>query len=268
MNFVTYAQLAEDVTKWSSRLARDFDAVLGVPRSGIIPASIFGLHRNIKVGDLKGTFKGGFRDGKRIVKKVLVLDDSSLTGKSILRARTQSRTLPFDCTFGAVYATRRALPHLDCYFKILPTPRIFEWNIYHHSILRHACVDIDGVLCVDPTTAENDDGKRYIQFLKTARPLHLPTVEVAALVTNRLEKYRPQTEEWLAQHNVKYKKLVMHPAKSKAERIKMGHVTTKAREYANINYSLFIESSKRQSSGIHRATQKPVLCVETMELLK
>lgn len=268
MNFVTYAELAKDVVEWSSRLPREFDAVLGVPRSGIIPASIFGLHRNIHVGDLRGCFKGGFRDGKRNVKNVLVLDDSSLTGKSILRARAKVRALPFNCTFGAMYTTKRAAPHLDVYYKILPTPRFFEWNVFHHSILARSCVDIDGVLCKDPTQQQNDDGKRYLEFIKHAPPLHIPTVEVAALVTNRLEKYRKPTKEWLSQYGIKYRKLVMHPAKSKKERIAMGaHVTNKSNEYSKAEYALFLESSERQAKGIHRICKKPVLCIDTMELL-
>ena len=52
----------------------------------------------------------------------------------------------------------------------------------HHLWLASACVDIDGVLCIDPTAEENDDGPRYREFLSCAKPLYLPTVPVGALL--------------------------------------------------------------------------------------
>jgi len=42
---------------------------------------------------------------------------------------------------------------------------VFEWNALHHSNPERFCVDIDGVLCRDPTEAENDDGESYLEFL-------------------------------------------------------------------------------------------------------
>lgn len=268
VNFVSYAQLSRDIADWITRLPRDIDAVLGVPRSGIAPASMLALFRNIKLGDLRGCFKGGHRDPRVSIKKALVLDDSSLTGKSLLRARARTKDLPFKCIYGAVYASKRAAPHLDVYYKILPTPRIFEWNLLHHSLLSKSCVDIDGVLCVDPTQRENDDGPRYLKFLKSAKPLYIPTVKVAALVTNRLERYRKPTEEWLAMHGVDYGQLIMHPAKSKRERQTWQGPNHKSSVYQLTDHRLFIESSDKQAKRIAEITGKPVICTDTMELFQ
>lgn len=44
----------------------------------------------------------------------------------------------------------------------------------NHGILKKACLDIDGVLCVDPTPEENDDGPRYREFLLTPNPYSFP----------------------------------------------------------------------------------------------
>mgnify|MGYP006922448723 CR=1 FL=1 len=43
----------------------------------------------------------------------------------------------------------------------------------HHRYMKEACVDIDGVLCMDPLPKENDDGARYIDFIRNATILLL-----------------------------------------------------------------------------------------------
>jgi uncharacterized HAD superfamily protein len=268
MNFVNYTQLVRDITNWLPRLPYDIDAVIPVPRSGIIPSTVIALARNIGVADYQGGCTGGFRFEKKEIRKALVLDDSALTGKAIVKARKLTSSLPFECIYGAVYVSQRARPHLDVFFKLLETPRLFEWNVFHHSILKSSCVDIDGVLCEDPTARQNDDGPRYEKFLYTARPLYVPRVKVAALVTNRLEKYRKQTEAWLRNYNVDYDKLIMHPAKSKQERIATAsHASHKANAYSAGPYRLFIESSLKQATAIKQLTGKPVLSIESMNLV-
>lgn len=270
MKFVSYSQLARDVIAWAQELDQDYDAVVGVPRSGMLVANILALHWNIKLADLEsfvagGFFNGGHRDQVKEVKKVLVVDDSILSGKSISRAKRLCRGLPFKMDFGAPYIKNnmKAWKH----YKVVPMPRVFEWNVFNHYWLRRACVDIDGVLCRDPTQKENDDGVGYRNFLISAPPRYLPRVEILALVTNRLEKYRDLTEAWLEKHNVKYQELHMLDCPSKAERIKRGvHMSHKANIYANEKYSLFIESSDRQAKGIAGLTGKPVLCTDTMVL--
>lgn len=270
MKFVSYSQLAKDVIAWAQELDQDYDAVIGIPRSGMLVANILALHWNVKFADLESFvngnfFIGGGRDLAREVKKVLVVDDSILSGKSISRAKKMCRGLPYEMDFGAPYIkfSMRAWKH----YKVVPLPRVFEWNVFNHYWLRRACVDIDGVLCRDPTQEENDDGVRYRNFLTSAPPRHIPRVEILSLVTSRLEKYRPETEAWLAKHGVKYQELHMLDLPSKAERIRrnaaLGH---KASVFENEKYSLFIESSDRQAKGIAALTKKPVLCTDTMVL--
>jgi len=271
MIFISYAELAQDVIAWSQKLPRNIDAIAGVPRSGMVPAAMLALHRNVRlttVEDLRDgrIFTGGFRDQHVRLKRVLVVDDSALSGKSLAKAKGELAHIDdVHIDYGVVYASQRTknIPHC----KILDMPRIFEWNWLHHFWLGRACMDIDGVLCRDPTRQENDDSLRYRRFLDTAEPLHLPTVEVHTLVTSRLERYRTPTEEWLQKHKVKYRNLVMHPAKSARLRRASGdHADRKAAIYKNSQYGLFIESSIGQAIEINRLTKKPVFCTDTMEL--
>lgn len=267
MNFITYAQLVKDIADW--QLPREYNVIAAIPRSGIIPAALLALQRNIRFTTTQlhsegKLIRGGFRDQSNAPQCVLVLDDSLLSGRSIKEARTLLGT---GVKYAAVYVKPGQEGLVDHYCKTLAMPRMFEWNWLHHYWLQHSCMDIDGVLCEDPLPTDNDDGPRYLQHLRNARPRFIPTVHVDTLVTSRLEGYRRETEIWLAKHKVIYKKLIMHPAKSKAERQRLNnHGVLKARAYRSKEYKLFVESSERQSIEINKITGKPVLCTDTMRM--
>lgn len=109
---------------------------------------------------------------------------------------------------------------------------------------------------------------RYREFLASASPLYLPSVQVAHLVTSRLEKYRPETEAWLKRHGVSYGKLHMLGLPSAAERRRLNmHHTFKARIYkGQLQAILFIESEEHQAREIMRLSNKPVYCTATNEM--
>jgi len=270
MNFVSYSQLAKDVISWAQQLDQDYDAIVGIPRSGMLVANILALHWNVKLTDLHtfvagGYFVGGQRDLVKEVKKVLVVDDSILSGRSIAGAKKLCMGAKVKIDYGAPYVKENMKSWL--HYRVMPLPRVFEWNVFNHYWLRRACVDIDGVLCRDPTTQENDDGPRYTSFLTTVAPRYRPRVEILALVTSRLERFRPQTEAWLKKWDIKYQNLIMLDLPSAKERRKQGaHIPHKVAAFKDDKYSLFIESSSRQAQGIFEATQKAVLCSDTMTM--
>lgn len=83
-------------------------------------------------------------------------------------------------------------------------------------------------------------------------------------MTSRLERYRPQTEAWLAANGIRYRNLVMHPAAPAAERrAAHDHAARKAAAYRKSDAWLFIESEPGQTEEIVRLTGRPVYCVET-----
>ncbi len=82
-----------------------------------------------------------------------------------------------------------------------------------------------------------------------------------AIVTGRLERFRPQTEAWLRRHGVEYGSLVMNPGDRK-------HAEFKADAYRSLGGALgFVESSRQQAAEIHERTGRPVLSVETWQML-
>ena len=139
----------------------------------------------------------------------------------------------------------------------------------HHGMLKNACVDIDGVLNVDPSFETDDDGSTYVNFIENAIPLFLPTAPIDTLISCRLEKYRPQTEQWLKKHGVRYNHLVLVDLPTKHARLKWNRHGEYKTEYykSHKDLYLFIESSQKQARIIADVSQKPVICIETNSLV-
>ncbi|MFC6793795.1 orotate phosphoribosyltransferase [Halobaculum halobium] len=208
-----------------------------------------------------------FRD----LDSVLVIDDSVRSGAQMTKTRNrlEELDLPFDVSYAAVYVSREGHRYVDYWGEIVPRPRVFEWNLMHHPLLQNSCVDIDGVLCRDPTPEENDDGERYREFLTEVEPNIVPNQQIGHLVTSRLETYRTETEEWLDEHGFQYDRLVMMDLPSKEARQAQGnHAQHKANVYDSTDAPLFIESSQRQSSEICQRTSRPVFCYGTNEMIR
>ena len=254
----------------------DIDLVVGVPRSGLLAANLFALYRNVPLTDVEGLLEGrimkaGARlDGRndRVLtdaRRILVLDDSIFSGSATakVRARLEGSELADKLIYGAVFAIPSSVDLVDVACEKVAPPRIFSWNLMTHTIIEDACVDIDGVLCLDPTPEENDDGPRYREFLSNARPLRIPTRTIGTLVTSRLERYRAETEAWLSEHGVSYGELRMLDLPDAATRQRLNnHAEFKSEVYAEKDAPLFIESSRRQAVEIASRTGKPVICTD------
>ncbi len=278
MYYRNIADMNRIIIKRLSILPRDFDLIVGIPRSGMFPANLLALYLNKPYTDIdsfrnghiyKTGARGQFIDIKNF-KKILVVDDSIASGSSMLKAKDMIQELgkDFDISFCAIYVIPGKEKLVDYYFEIVPLPRYFQWNIMNHTVLAKSCFDIDGVLCVDPTEDQNDDGPKYIEFILNAPPLYIPGSSIGTLVTSRLEKYRKETEIWLDKNNVKYKKLVMLDLPNKEARQKAkNHALHKSESYKSNEYALFFESSLHQALDINRITKKPVFCTETFEMI-
>ncbi|MDE2599766.1 MAG: hypothetical protein KGL40_09110 [Rhodocyclaceae bacterium] len=281
MHYRSFSHLSDDIKLGLARLqGRKFDLVVGIPRSGMVPAYIIGLYLNLGVTSLDGllaneAIKRGSTRKARVeleraqdAARILLVDDSISSGESLKETLAKiPRELRERITTLAVYSSRPERSDVDIFLEYVPEPRAFEWNIFHRSLLSRACVDIDGVLCRDPLAAENDDGARYVEFLLNADPLILPSYRIHSLVTSRLEKYRAQTEAWLAQHGVEYGKLIMLDLPSAADRRRLGsHAEHKARHYLASGLDFFIESDERQAREIAQITKKPVYCVGSTQV--
>jgi uncharacterized HAD superfamily protein/adenine/guanine phosphoribosyltransferase-like PRPP-binding protein len=278
MNYKSYNELSQDIRKHLPRLHEyNFDLIVGLPRSGLTPANIISLYLNVHCTDLNSLINnielktGRTRKSNNTIlkyaqdaKTILLVDDSICTGGSL---ESDLRLIPSELRSRiktcAIYSSKKERYDVDLYLEHIAMPRVFEWNIFHHPILDAACLDIDGVLCEDPTKEQNDDGEQYVKFILNASPLFIPSAKVFALVTSRLEKYRKHTETWLNKYNVEYEHLIMLNLPSKEERQRLGvHAKHKAKFYKKSDAVLFIESEYNQSVEITNITNKPVYCVD------
>jgi len=279
MNFVSCQQLLADIRAWSQRLPADIVAVAGVPRSGVLAAAHLALERNIHLVTLDDLERGltpwrsPLRRGVAAQSSgmVLVLDDTLHSGGTLtaVRRRLARRN---DVKYGAMYYTEWLPEVMDFGYRQLSQPRCFEWNLFHSDHLGRAGVDLDGVLCADWLGVEDDAGHgqaEYLRHVESATPLRLPTYPVMAVVTSRLEKYRPQTIGWLRRHGVLFRELVMSPHPTASARRAAGdHGRRKALWYGRrTEAGLFVESDRRQAEEIARLTARPVLCTDGMQLI-
>lgn len=261
-------------------LSPDVDLVVAIPRSGLLAANLLCLSLDVPMTDVDGLCRGDlFQTGNRYVGSLsmeevdtaLVFDDSVYSGTQMTetRQRLGDREFPFDVEYGAVYITRDTHEYVDHWAEVVPTPRVFEWNVIHHYSLSEFCVDIDGVLCRDPTADENDDGRNYREFISEVDPKVLPNRPIGWLVTCRLEKYRDETAAWLDGHGIEYDELVMMDHPDMETRREAGdHAAYKARVYDETGAKLFIESTRHQAMEICERTSKPVFCYDSNEMIR
>lgn len=274
LNVRSIADMARTIAGNLHRIdRRRFDVVVGIPRSGMLPASMIATTLQLPLADVRG-YRAGIVHGRSGVavglpgQRVLLVDDSCNKGSAFREALA---LLPRGtrATRLAVYGPYQVEPDSVCdlYLEECPGPRVFAWNMAKHIRLARWGFDFDGVLCRDPTKAENDDGPAYLRFLRNAEPMMLPRRTVGAIVTARLEKYRADTVEWLKIHGIGFERLVMMPHESKAARMAAGNRGGwKAEQIRALGLEMFIESSPKQARIIAREAGIPVWCTATQEL--
>ena len=282
MNYRSVNDLSTLTNRFASKVPPDVDLVVGIPRSGMLVASIVALKLNLPLTDLysferndelkKGhrrTYKHDALELPQQAKKILLVDDSIASGGSMRDAVNKVNDIYAGAVLTMVaFAQRNNADAVDIVLETVEQPRVFEWNIMHHPLISYACLDMDGILCVDPTRAQNDDEVNYREFLNSAKPLFIPSVEVKHLVASRLEKYRPETEAWLERHGVRYQHLHMLDLPGAAEPRRLNiHKQFKADVYRNDPHAvLFIEYKESHAREIVRLASKPVFCLETNEM--
>lgn len=280
-NWVNLAELCRDCRDFAHSLPRDIVGVVGVPRSGALAASLVALHLHVHLADADGFARTGLLSGAggRLKKPppregtVLLLDDTCRVGKSLGRAarkiRRGRKCGAFHITRGAIYVDAPIPPMVEHCYREVPQPRVFEWNWTAHPDLGNWMLDMDGVICEDPSFCEVGNETRFAEWLPTASAWWPPRRTVRAIVTNRIEQHRAATLTWLAERGLGCKVLHMRPENTAAERRAAGrHGEWKAEIYKqDKRATLFIESEPRQAEIIYRDTGKQVLCTRTMRMV-
>lgn len=273
--------MADTVRRNLWKIPQDVDLIVGVPRSGMIPALMIAELLNKRCATLDEFVAGremscGAR--QRLMRdvapepqrtgRVLVIDDTVNKGGAMQRTRELLAGRQ-GIVFACVYARgRNARDMVDVWLEDIYNPDggwyLYEWNILHHNSRKtlQSMWDIDGLLCREPP--RDRDTAAYEAYLPVAVPMVIPTTTVGAFVTYRLEKYRGVTEQWLRRQGVTWNRLLMFDAPDRDARKRMqGASEYKAQAYREAAWArLFVESSWRQAERIHLLTGKAVYCYE------
>ena len=210
-------------------------------------------------------------NGRRILSPhcVLVVEDTASTGKSIaMAAEVVARRWPNAKIINAVvYATTSGSAHCDLIGRTYERPHFLEWNFPNAWMYKNMAYDFDGIFCEECPPGDDDDGRRYEEFLRNAAPKYLPRkYPVRLIITARLEKWRPQTEAWLRRHSIAWKELAMGPWPSRDARRRDKDIDKfKAYVLAHSSCYGFVESDIHQARSIMQLARKPVLCPAAKE---
>jgi orotate phosphoribosyltransferase len=268
-SFVSFSELMHWTNDWVKTFPQTYDLVVGIPRSGLLVANIIALKLGLPL-TTPDNFKNDrlwaskLIENRKKYQNVLLIDDSIESGNSMGTAYEflKSCNKTVNITKGALIATKNSICLIDLFYKTVPQPRVFEWNLLH-SKKGKTCSDLDGVICENCPPGIDADEEQYKKWLLHAKPYLIPDFEIDAIISCRLEKYRAQTELWLAKNGVHYKELILWDIATKADR-KGNHAQHKIRWLLQIKPVLFIESSLWEAEQIFAKTKIPALCTDKM----
>lgn len=99
MKYITISDLSETIRKNLWKIPRDIDFIIGIPRSGMIAASMISSYLNVPLIDINSYMAGlkpygglrltFFNRTHTATNKVLVIDDTVANGRSINETKRQ-----------------------------------------------------------------------------------------------------------------------------------------------------------------------------------
>lgn len=231
------------------------DVVVGIPRSGMIAASIIATMSDQRLAGanelIEKAWRSSLHSGRwtAVVSadSILLVDDSISGGETMTRVLADLHTACPNAKITTLACYRKPWsPAVDISFETVEAPRVFEWNWYRHPFVKTAVLDIDGVISTQTYPGQRELGK----------PLFIPKYKVLALATGRREEERAGTEAWLSRHNVHYEKLFMST--------ELWHApATKIRAIQETGVNWMVESGPKQAKHIAEYTRKSVLCIDS-----
>ena len=148
--WISTARLLRDAIVLAGLLPGDCKGVVGVPRSGLIPASVMATSLHLPLWTLEGNslrrcFVPASRAGGLPARggRLAVVDDTTFTGAAIRRVRAVLAGRP--AVYCAVYvnslrpASRAAV---DLFAVELPAPHLLEWNWANNGPMAGAWADV------------------------------------------------------------------------------------------------------------------------------
>lgn len=261
--WISTAKLIRDAIAFAGRLPEDAAGIVGVPRSGMLPAAAIATHLHLPLWSLEdgelvrlrvNSSRGNGVSGG--TGKLVFIDDTVYSGASFDRLKK----FKSKAVFAAIYVRKSMERTVDLFHQAVPNLHVLEWNWanngplagrWHSSARGYAAgiaADLDGIICHDAESS----GKPGTPFmLPRANPIPL-------IATGRQERHRKDTESWLRKWGVKWMRLEMLP--DSAPFTAAMAAEHKAHHFAASGCGAFIESCPWQAETIHQITGRPVIC--------
>ena len=270
----TIDQLVEDTLEWIKSFDVVYDAIVGIPRSGMLVADLIASKLGKPLSTPSQMMQGyyyrkgdlGFPSKASPLRRILLVDDSVISGRTLQKVGEElEKALPgvqIDC--GALIVTKNTKELVDCYGRICPARQIYEWNLL---VLKTGIIgmDMDGVICEDCPGISEFTETDYVHWMQTAKPYLIPDYKIDYIISNRLEKYRAVTEDWLRKHEVKFDRLILFPSHDMNDRI--GHeAENKIKQLLKYKPEYFIESNVNEAEQMWKGTRIPTISIQIMKI--
>jgi orotate phosphoribosyltransferase len=267
---ITPAIIAQLTQEWAKKsLPNNFDLYIGVPRAGMPIAWTLSLLYCRPYATPDSFQRGEYYFTSKLpmppIKKVLICEELVKSARKAIEVKEiLSKNYP-DVTFeiGSLHVTEDGKMVVDHYYKVAQDLEHFHDNMI--DVGGDLSVDFDGVLCKNPPAAAVENMSAYRLWVTNAVPHFIPKCEIKSIITGRPESVRLESEQWLKEHGVKYKKMFMltkeEQCSGQAESIahKVKHIKESKPKY-------FWESDYLQAKEINRLTGVPVYCIDEMQI--
>lgn len=281
INYVTNAELCDIIRQNLYKIPHEIDGVICIPRGGLFVGAMVAefLHKPMYTVESFinqktigcGSVECGIPETN--FKRYIVIDDSVSSGKSFHQAHEQLKNFPYEFIYVACIGKESQTPNTDIILYIVPEFRLFEFNFFRSSWVRHCIFDIDGVLCPNPEPGIDLSEEKYLDHLNNVKPLILPQFSVKALCTHRLKQYYEPTAKWLERHGINYDMLYMLSFDSIEEKIRNLNSDIFRLMKTDVYQCypealLFVESDYNEAMTIYQNTHRPVLCTDRNIILQ
>lgn len=280
--FITNVMHSHHATELIQYVPSDCKGIVGVSRSGLLAATIIATTLNLPLWELSGIHglrplgSGSRTNGlTRPSGPLFVVDDSAYSGLAARNARKAMKGQ--NAIFAVVYTRPEVAHNVDYYARQLPSPHLFEWNLFNNGIVHGNAsdprlrggigFDMDGVIC-EECSVNDQDHEAYRKWILNARPRSIPRLtDIPMLATARIPSYEKETRAWLSRWNIRPQKLALYPA-AVNDRSYQQVADHKAKAVKEAGVSIFVESSEVQARLISKQAQIPVICTDTGEVYR
>lgn len=250
-------ELVHRAVGFCSQVPPEIDGVCGVPRSGMIPASVIATQLHLPLYSVTKNYVTNVGHGQRFKalpepRKMLFVDDTVASGAAMRKLEQ------FKGVTSAIFVNPRAKNLPDLFDTNLELPHILEWNLFNSGYVNRMAFDMDGVICQDQPLEKP---------LDLAQPRYLPRrEELPAIITGRFESDRETTEIWLKRWGIRAKRLIMFDGTNKERNKPRAISDYKAREFKKLNLDWFVESCQIQAAEIAERCGAWVICTANGEV--